>query len=83
MIEINCDTSKEAAIVNTFIRNGILSSSDELIKEAWSVVGKELNLTYNIKENKNKTKTASIDTLKINEYGNIVESKIDEQNDGD
>ena len=41
MIVINCDTSKEAAIVNTFIRNGILSSSDEIIKEAWTVVGKE------------------------------------------
>ena len=80
MIEINCDTSKEAAIVNTFIRNGILSSSDELIKEAWTVVGKKLNLTYNIKENKNKA--ALTDTLKINEYDNIVESKVGEQNDG-
>lgn len=80
MIEIKCDTRKEAAIVNTFIRNGILSSSDEIIKEAWTVVGKELNLTYNIKENKDKT--ASADTLKINEYDNIVESKVGEQNDG-
>ena len=79
MIEINCDTSKEAAIVNTFIHNGILNSSDEIIKEAWTVVGKELNLTYNIKENKDKT--ASADTLKINDYDNIVESKVGEQND--
>lgn len=80
MIEIKCDTRKEAAIVNTFIHNGILSSSDEIIKEAWTVVGKELNLTYNIKENKDKT--ASTDTLNINEYDNIVESKVGEQNDG-
>ena len=79
MIVINCDTSKEAAIVNTFIRNDILSSSDEIIKEAWTVVGKELNLTYN---KKNKNKAALTDTLKINEYDNIVESKVGEQNDG-
>ena len=80
MIEINCDTCKEAAIVNTFIHNGILNSSNEIIKEAWTIVGKELNLTYNIKENKNKA--ASVDILKINDYDNIVESKVGEQNDG-
>ncbi len=52
MIEINCDTSKEAIIINELIHNGTLNCSDEFIKKAWSVVGKELKLTYNIKENK-------------------------------
>lgn len=46
MIEINCDTSKETIIINELIHNGTLNCSDEFIKKAWSVVGKELSLTY-------------------------------------
>lgn len=40
MIEINCDISKEAIIINELIHNGMLNCSDEFIKEVWSVVGK-------------------------------------------
>ena len=63
MIDINCDTRKEAEIIRAFIARGILNSSNELIKEACNIVGLNLTLNYNIKENK----TASTDTLNINE----------------
>lgn len=76
MIEINCDTYKEAEIIRAFIARCILNSSNELIKEACNIVGLNLTLNYNIKENKNKI--ASTNTLKINEYNNIIENKVGE-----
>lgn len=54
MITINCTTSKEAIIVDRFIRNGIINTRKEELRDINKVIGTKLNLTYHIEENENK-----------------------------
>lgn len=54
MITINCTTSKEAIIIDRFIRNGIINTCKEELRDINKVIGTKLNLTYHIEENENK-----------------------------
>lgn len=54
MIKVICGTRKEYQIINHLVSSGLLNTSKEDIKIIKSIVGKELKITYTIKENKKR-----------------------------